>query len=659
MEKTLEIKFLGAIGTVTGSCTAIRFSNESGAHIYLVDVGEYQGERKNDVCEQGRKWLRKNAKRVDGIFITHAHYDHVGYLPELVMEHGFSGRVYCSKATEELMKAILADSMRIKGVTKYTIDEVFNKIQIYYLDDFSRGRSYTLHDDFTVTALNSAHVLGSMEFSFAWKIDDIWETLIFSGDIGPNEEQLYTNILLRDFQYPFFTSETGKINIVLESTYGNRIKNKEDLYERRLEKLTEIITDAMANNKTVVFPAFALNRSQEILLDLYYLGEVRRIGLDYYLVEKQVCATKKLKNCFVKNDGNTVIEEYEEMKSEFIDFYKNRYPIQDIDWYDAVSDMPEDVINKIAELYRKYRPHTYPKRTFNVKSDSQLMTNINSIYNNHLLETLVKKKDGTLGYVYLSKPFFKKFNLSDLNEQEKIKQAKNIIDSALTRTQSVSNDPKKDKYKDNNLKKIDSVIGRFKIIVSSSGMCDEGAVIAYLKKYLPDENAAVVLTGYQACLTNGYHLQKMNEYSDNKKISVMLHNIDLRLSDVKCRIIDMSEYYTGHADQDMLFKYVTGNDERPNKLQQTKVFLQHGQDDARNALKERLETAPNVNVEIPTTLSWYNLNTGEQTLDEEHKQCSEPETDSQDDIKRLEIGDITILIPSRHLRKIKDMLETL
>lgn len=660
MENTLEIKFLGAIGTVTGSCTAIRFSNANGTHLYLVDVGEYQGER---VCEKGREWLNKNAKHVEGIFITHAHYDHVGYLPELVMDHGFHGTVYCSKATEELMKAILADSLKINRA-RYSVKEVFGKIKIYYLDNFTRGKQFVLCDDFTVTTLNSAHVLGSVEFSFARKINDKWETLIFSGDIGPNEELIYTNILLRDFQYPFFSSETGKINIVLESTYGNRVKDKEDVYERRLEKLTEIITDAMANNRTVVFPAFALNRSQEILLDLYYLGMVRKIGLDRYL--KNVTARyekKKLDDCFVVRDSimgpdgeQQIIERLDEIKSEFIAFLEKEYPELPIDWNAKVSNLPEDVIYKIAELRYKYRP----TRTFYPQADSALMAIINSIYNKYLLTTRVKK-DESLGYEYLSKPFFEEFSLSHLSEQEKIDQAKDIIDSALLWPTSMSNDSKKNKDKDH--KKDNAVAGSFKIIVSSSGMCDEGAVLWHLKKYLPDENAVIVLTGYQANHTNGYHLKNMHGYKEIEKISVTLNNIGLRLSNVKCKIEDMSEYYTGHADQDMLFRYVTGCDEKPNTLPQTNVFLNHGNDEARNALKERLLTAPNIKVEIPTTLSWYNLDTGEQVTDEEDEKRLEPETgsqdDTQDDIKRLEIGDITILIPSRHLRKIKELLETI
>ena len=598
MENTLEIKFLGAIGTVTGSCTAIRFSNANGTHLYLVDVGEKQGELHSDISEQGRKWLNNNAKSVKGIFITHAHLDHVGYLPELVMEHGFNGTVYCSKATEELMKAILTDSLAIKGVNKYKINDVFDKIKIYYLDDHSRGRPYPLYYDFTVTVLNSAHVLGSTEFSFAYKIKDKWETLIFSGDIGPNEEYLYTNILLKEFQNPFFTTGTGKINIVLESTYGNRVKNKENVYERRLEKLTEIITDAMDNNRTVIFPAFALNRSQEILLDLYYLGTVRRIGLD------------RLKDCFVARD---------------------------------------------AELYRKNQIST-----FSVQAESPLITHINSIYKKYLLKTFVKK-DKSLGYEYLSKQFFKKFGLSDISDgQEKNKKAMEIIDAVMSRPTS------KDSKKDN-----DTADG-FKIIVSSSGMCAEGRVLKYLKQYLPDENAVVVLTGYQANNTNGYYLKNMDNYTDNEKFTTMLDNIDLRLSDVKCRIIDMGDFFTGHADQNSLFRYVTGG-EVPNTLQ-TKVFLQHGQDDARTDLKKKLETAPNVKVEIPTTLDWYNLNTGDQTPDEEDRIESleigditiltprrylRKIKDYQNDIKKLEIGDTAILIPSRHLRKIKELLETL
>lgn len=628
MNNTLQLKFLGAIGTVTGSCTAIKFSHEGETHYYLVDIGEYQGEKQND---EGRAWLARHAKQVEGIFITHAHYDHVGYLPELVMNHGFSKEIYCTKVTRELMESILEDSLKIKGVKTYNIKDVFNKIKFIDMDD--NGKYWSVCSDFRVTTLNSAHILGSCIFLFQWKNGEEWDNLYFSGDIGANNEQSYSNILLKEFKYPYYEN-SPKINIVMESTYGNRIKkNKENLYEQKLEKLTEIIEEAVLNNRKVIFPAFALNRSQEILLDLFYLRSERKIGL------KERIYNMQLNYLLKKNENKDIIQ-------KILSLWKEYLPNSAIDWDMKICDLPEEMKNKMIQIYRYYYDATDHNHG-NIRIHSNLMKKVNEIYNKYLLSTK-EKKDRTLGYRYLSKYFFEKFNISNLNDREKFQEAKGIVNKILET--KILHREKQSKKKEN----ISPKAGQF--IISSSGMCDEGMVIDLLKEILPDENAVVVLNGYQAVNTNGFHLKNMQNYSDNEKLCIELHNINLRLSEVKCKIMDLSEFYSGHADQDILFKFVTGDNEHQNKVP-TRVFLNHGQNEARIALKERLETRENIKVEIPENLNWYNLNTGEQIQEEN---LIEKRNMLESDVRRFDIGDITVLIPNYYgepvLQKIRDFL---
>jgi len=632
MSNSLEIMFLGATETVTGSCTALKFSNEKETHFYLVDIGEYQSEQRN---EQGMAWLAKNAKRIEGIFVTHAHYDHVGYLPELVMKYGFTGTIYCTIPTGQLMKAILEDSLKIKGST-YCINEVCAKIKFCTLDNFT-GKFYTLCDDFRVTLLNSAHILGSMEYTFNWKVNDKWGNITFSGDIGSNSKRGYSNILLKEFQSPYFNSETGRINIVLESTYGNRIRNKENLFDRKISKLTEILKDAHANNRPVIIPAFALNRSQEILLDLFYFSCAQRISLK----NSRIWTLNKYRSITGTQKTDAVDEQ---IRQAIASILKDNGFDEAIGWKMRLCDFPENIQLEIEQVIHKYSVGFKKAHALNVKTYSNLMSKINKIYREHILTSSIKK-DGTLGFKYLSKVFFEKFELSNLSAEDMLKQAKDLIDEILSNALE--------------LKKIDKIGSGFQIIVSSSGMCDDGKVMELLKKYLPDENAVIILTGYQAKNTNGYYLKNLQNYSDIEKLNKELYNLDgLRLFEVKCKIIDLSEFYSGHADQDMLVEYITGDSEYPNNYP-TKVFLNHGQADTKDMLKERLELQENIKVEIPEVLHWYNLDTWEQYKEE----CKiEQKNVLVNDIKRIDFEDITILVPNHYdyeqtIQKIKNLSE--
>lgn len=182
------------------------------------------------------------------------------------------------------------------------------------------------------------------------------------------------------------------------------------------------------------------------------------------------------------------------------------------------------------------------------------------------------------------------------------------------------------------------------------------STLGLLKDVLPNENAIVVLAGYQAKNTNGYHLKNLQNYSDAEKTTIILGEIGLSLSDVKCKIVDLSEFYSGHADQDMLFTYVAGYREKQNDFP-TRVFLNHGQDDARIALKERIIQKENIEVLIPNDLAWHDLNTGQKIEDYEEKVVSE------NSVVKFELNDISISVPTHYgefiFQKVRDFLRTL
>jgi metallo-beta-lactamase family protein len=99
----MQLQFLGATGTVTGSKYLLRHGDAT----ILVDCGLFQGFKQLRL----RNWepLPVAPKTVDAVVLTHAHIDHSGYLP-LLARQGFRGRVYCTSATHELCKILLTDS---------------------------------------------------------------------------------------------------------------------------------------------------------------------------------------------------------------------------------------------------------------------------------------------------------------------------------------------------------------------------------------------------------------------------------------------------------------------------------------------------------------------------------------------------------------------
>jgi metallo-beta-lactamase family protein len=168
-------------------------------------------------------------------------------------------------------------------------------------------------------------------------------------------------------------------------------------------------------------------------------------------------------------------------------------------------------------------------------------------------------------------------------------------------------------------------------------MCDEGRVTNLLDKHLPNENTISLLTGFQAKETNGLLLKKLsnNEYNEEQKKSISLSlkiideqkrgklitkkekNENIVLEDIKCKILDMSEFYSGHADQEQLLDYLTPPEEELEKLKERgetlgtlTVLLNHGTIEARTTLKEKIkERNKDARVILPEFNQWFNVST--------------------------------------------------
>ncbi|MCK5194316.1 MAG: MBL fold metallo-hydrolase, partial [Desulfobulbaceae bacterium] len=240
------ITHLGGENCVTGSCHLLQ---ATGIHI-MIDCGIAQGD---DPAIPISDWPIQ-PRDIDYLFLTHAHIDHIGRLPDL-LKNGFTGEIICSHPTKALLVPMLTDAMGFGDLDPKEIKKLADRIE-----DLSWGFEY--HEVFKLTRGitfklgRAGHILGSSFIRFELPHENGENfTVIFSGDLGNRDTPI-----LPDPDIP----ESCDL-LVLESTYGNRLhEGRED----RLLQLEEKLFTALKDNGKVFIPAFALGRTQEILFEL-------------------------------------------------------------------------------------------------------------------------------------------------------------------------------------------------------------------------------------------------------------------------------------------------------------------------------------------------------------------------------------------------------
>ncbi|MCK5798897.1 MAG: MBL fold metallo-hydrolase, partial [Deltaproteobacteria bacterium] len=267
------LTFLGAARTVTGSMHLLTVDGKR----LLVDCGMYQG-RRAEARERNRN-LPAIAHEADAMILTHAHIDHSGMIPRLVRQ-GFSGPIYCTKATWDLCRAMLHDSARIQVRDaewlnrKFGDDPSWEPIDpLYEPEDVDRAlklfspKRYELPFEpipgVTARLYDAGHVLGSAsalcEVAGAGK-EGAPLKVAFSGDIGRRGLPI-----LRDPK-PL----VGADYVVMESTYGDRLHAPTHDIE---EQLRDAVERTVKRGGKVLIPSFAFERTQEIVYALNRLFE--------------------------------------------------------------------------------------------------------------------------------------------------------------------------------------------------------------------------------------------------------------------------------------------------------------------------------------------------------------------------------------------------
>lgn len=190
-------------------------------------------------------------EKLDFLFLTHAHLDHIGRLPELI-QNRFKGEIITTHPTKALIKPMLKDAMNFSNFTK---DEIAALEQT--VDDLTWGFEYNqkfdLKNGIKFTLGRAGHIMGSCFIRLEMK-DPSW-SIIFSGDIGGSDTPI-----LNDPEIP----EPADY-LVLESTYGNRLHEDRT---KRIKRLGELITHALSDKGKIFIPAFALGRTQELIYEM-------------------------------------------------------------------------------------------------------------------------------------------------------------------------------------------------------------------------------------------------------------------------------------------------------------------------------------------------------------------------------------------------------
>ena len=267
----MNIRFLGAARTVTGSCYLLRLPEATA----LVDCGFVQGG--GDSRDRNREPFGFDPRTVDLLFLTHAHLDHSGLIPRLVRE-GFRGRIITTAATGDLLAPMLLDSAKIqendaermsrralrKGggpveplYTSADVEQVLPHIdRAAYgeVKDTGRGIRYRFFD--------AGHILGSGSLALWFPSADGEKKIVFSGDIGKKGSPILND--------PTLATEADYV--VMESTYGDRLHKDSAGTEK---ELVEAVTSTFAKGGNVIIPAFAIGRTQDVL---YLLNRLVREG---------------------------------------------------------------------------------------------------------------------------------------------------------------------------------------------------------------------------------------------------------------------------------------------------------------------------------------------------------------------------------------------
>ena len=267
----MKLRFFGADQCVTGSCHCLEVNGKR----ILVDCGLQQGRDERDNQE-----LDFAAGYIDAVVVTHAHIDHSGRIP-LLVKQGFTGNIYCTRLTGQLLSIMLRDSAHIqesdaqwqnqKGKRAgeepveplYTVHDAEEAVKRIVTCEY--GTTLQIADGVKVRFVDAGHLLGSASVEMWLTEGDDTRKVVFSGDIGNRDQPIIRDPqYIRDADY-----------VLTESTYGDRLHDMDKDPDYTAD-LAAIIDETLGNGGNVIIPSFAVGRTQELL---YFIREMKEQGL--------------------------------------------------------------------------------------------------------------------------------------------------------------------------------------------------------------------------------------------------------------------------------------------------------------------------------------------------------------------------------------------
>ncbi len=496
----MKIRFCGAAAGVTGSCHLV----SANGHKILLDCGMFQG----GAAEEAMNYepFPFEPSEIECVIVSHAHIDHVGRLP-LLVKRGFTGTIYCTGATADLLGIMLEDSAHIQeqetewknrknmraGLPAveplYTIDDAQAVARL--VRPVTYDTLFTVNECMKAVFNDAGHILGSAIIELWVEEDGVSRKMVFSGDIGMSNRPI-----LRD---PKIIHKADCL--IMETTYGDRLHENN---AQSIKRLLDIAVETTQRGGNVVIPSFAVGRTQELIYEFNRVYD----GHGPY--------TELLKDVHVYVDSP--------MAQEATEVFKNNAQTYD-------NEMREFIL-------RGDHPLDFKNLHFTKTTEESLQINFDK------------------------KP---------------------------------------------------------KIIISASGMCTAGRIRHHLKHNLYNPKASIVFVGYQAEGTLGRILlegvDKVKLFGETIAVKARIHNL---------------EGFSGHADRDALYEWLSGFEKKPKD-----IFLVHGEIQAKKAFASYVKEHKNWKCRVVDGFKEYEI--GQQTTMSEYqrskaenapKQEGEPSSDA-------------------------------
>jgi len=242
----------GGVGTVTGANFLLETYREGGevGKRVLIDCGLFQGFVEAE--KNNKSQFEYDPTKIDYLFITHSHIDHIGRIPDIVSA-GFSGIIYSTEETREIAEWMLRDLIRI---AKGDVEAIHKIMSLWKTLPYRSPKDF---EDFTIELLDAGHILGSSMYFLTFPSG---RKLLFTGDLGHYPSPIEKKAeVVSDASY-----------ILMDSVYGDR--NHQESVARD-EQFKKIIEDVIERKSTLLIPVFSLERTQVMLFELDKLFETK------------------------------------------------------------------------------------------------------------------------------------------------------------------------------------------------------------------------------------------------------------------------------------------------------------------------------------------------------------------------------------------------